>query len=231
VEPDSEAENTGVPEAVEPAAAPEEPQAGMQPAPEPAAPGAPEPVAEASIQNLCESVVDHLRRFESQLSDFVRGTSTCSRAAFDQLYEEMQGYKKNFLREAQRPLLLDLILLYDSIDSLCRNYERATDVNPAILVENLDALRVETETILGRVGIERLAASPEKLNVSLQRAIKTIPTDKPEEHLAVVETVKAGFFAGESPVRKEQVVVKKYKPAGVEAGPGPLEPAQEAASS
>lgn len=155
-------------------------------------------------------VVEHLERFEAQLAEHLRNTASCSRAAFDYLYDEMQGYKKNFLREAQHPLLLDLMMLYDSIDKLRRNYEQASSVDAVTLSQNLDALQAEAEEILGRVGIERMSATPEKLDVNLQRAVKTVPTDNPEEHLLVIEQVKSGFVSGDQTLRKEQVVVKKY---------------------
>lgn len=155
-------------------------------------------------------VIERLDRVEMQLAEHLRESATCSRNAFDQLYEEMQGYKKNFLREAQRPLLLDLMMLYDSIDKLRRNYEQAATVEPATLCQNLDALQVEAEEILGRVGIDRMCVTPDKLDVNLQRAVKTIPTDDPEEHLRVVEQVSAGFISDGRPLRKEQVVVKKH---------------------
>jgi molecular chaperone GrpE (heat shock protein) len=102
------------------------------------------------------------------------------------------------------------MMLYDSIDKLRRNYEQASSVDPVTLCQNLDALQVEAEEILGRVGIERMSATPDKLDVNFQRAVKTIPTDNPEEHLLVVEQLVSGFVSGEQPLRKEQVVVKKY---------------------
>ena len=35
--------------------------------------------------------------------------------AFDQLYEEMRQYKDDFLYQAEKPFLLDLLLFYDSL--------------------------------------------------------------------------------------------------------------------
>jgi molecular chaperone GrpE (heat shock protein) len=157
-------------------------------------------------------VIERLDRFEAQLAEHLRETASCSRTAFDRLYEEMQAYKQNFLREAQRPLLLDLMMLYDSIDKLRRNYEQAAAPDTATLCQNLEVLQAEAEEILGRVGIERMSVTPEKLDVNLQRAVKTIPTDSPEEHLRVVGMVSAGFMSDGRPLRKEQVVVKKHTP-------------------
>jgi len=181
---------------------------------EPPATSEPSPVGADSEPDAPRNqlVIERLDRFEAQLTEHLRDSVSCSRTAFDHLYEEMQAYKKNFLREAQRPLLLDLMMLYDSIDKLRRNYEQASAIDPVTLCQNLDALQVEAEEILGRVGIERMSATPEKLDVNLQRAVKTIPTDDPEEHLLVVGQISSGFVSGAQPLRKEQVIVKKYTP-------------------
>ena len=51
--------------------------------------------------------------------------------AFDQLYEELRQYKEDFIYQAEKPLLLDLLLFYDSLnwfqDSLSKN-EMSEDV-------------------------------------------------------------------------------------------------------
>ena len=41
--------------------------------------------------------------------------------AFDALYAELKQYKENFLAEAERPLLLDLVLFYLDDGILCGN--------------------------------------------------------------------------------------------------------------
>jgi len=155
-------------------------------------------------------VSEQLERFAGQLNEHLRSTTSCSRVAFDRLYEEMQSYKRNFLLEAQRPLLMDLMMLYDSIDTLRRNYSGAAPVDPAVLCQNLDSLQVEAEEILQRVGIERMTATPERLDVNLQKTVKAIPTAHAEEHLQVVERLRSGFLSGEKPFRKEQVIIRTY---------------------
>jgi molecular chaperone GrpE (heat shock protein) len=175
-------------------------------------PGNVDKAAATLLQAKNESVIEYLGRFEAQLTDHLCSTASCSRSAFDRLYDEMQAYKRNFLLEAQRPLLLDLMMLYDSIDKLRRNYDQASTVDPAVLSQNLDSLQVEAEEILLRVGIERMTATPDTLDVNLQKTVKTISTGNPDEHLAVVEHVRSGFLSGGKPLRKEQVIIKTYIP-------------------
>lgn len=163
-----------------------------------------------ALYELSDLVFRHLQHFETRLADHLASTASCSRAAFDHLYDEMQGYKKNFLREAQRPLLTDLMLLCDSVEKLRQSYETKSDIDVPTLRQNLETLQVEVEEILARSGVERMLATPERLDVRLQQAIKTVSTENPEEHLAVVDRLRAGFICSEQAMRKELVVVKKY---------------------
>jgi len=221
---------TNAPEAPSDSTPDEPPRVAREPFPASLpAPSAREPnnvpvgIADSIVMTLLqaqnENMIQHLHRLESQLADHLLTNTSCSRAAFDHLYEEMQAYKKNFLTEAQRPLLLDLMMLYDSIDKLRRNYERTSPVDAVALSQNLDGLQVEAEEILLRVGVERMTATPDKLDISLQRAVSTVPTEHPEEHLLVVEQVRSGFVSGGQPLRKEQVVVKKYSPRTPSSNP------------
>lgn len=195
--------------ALEPGA-PERPAEPAAAAAEPAVRGAGEPPAPPVQRD--GAVLERLAKFEALLADHLGATAACSRAAFDRLYEEMQGYKKNFLLEAQRPLLQDLMMLYDSIEKLRRNYEQATAPDPRVLAQNLEGLQVEAEEILLRVGIERMTATADKLDVATQRAVQTVATANPDENLQVVERVKVGFLCAGQVLRKEQVVVRKYTP-------------------
>lgn len=194
------------------------------PAPPPATPSnAVGENADSSVMTLLQaqngSVIEHLERLEAQLTDHLRANASCSRAAFDHLYDEMQAYKRNFLLEAQRPLLQDLMMLFDSIDKLRRNYQQAASLDLAALSQNLEGLQVEAEEILLRVGIERMTGLSDKLDVNLQRAVKTVATENPEENLQVVEQVRCGFVSGGQPLRKEQVIVKKYTPRAPSGSP------------
>ena len=54
----------------------------------------------ASLQELVEQ--------QNQRDEVQRG-------AFDQLYAELRQYKEDFIFQAEKPLLLDLLLFYDSL--------------------------------------------------------------------------------------------------------------------
>ena len=159
----------------------------------------------------CESLAARLAKVEELLEGHWRAETAKSKAAHDQLYDEMQGYKQNFLVAAQRPLLADLMLHYDTIVSLRQDWEQVEEIDLAVLRDNLRSLEVEAEEVLARAGVERMGVTPDKLDVRLQQAMRTIPTEIAEEDLRVVERLKAGFAIDGRPLRKEQVVILKHR--------------------
>src|SRR5690606_34466312 len=70
-----------------------------------------EPVTSDDLVRLRDSV-DALRRtVDTRLSE-----DPVREQAFEKLYAELKDYKDGFVQEAERPLLLDLLLLYDSMN-------------------------------------------------------------------------------------------------------------------
>ena len=50
------------------------------------------------------------------------------RQAFDALYDEMRQYKDDFIFQAEKPLLLDLLLFYDSLNWFRDSLDRGVHV-------------------------------------------------------------------------------------------------------
>jgi molecular chaperone GrpE (heat shock protein) len=161
--------------------------------------------------------------FGKRLEHHLIETESCSRSAFNRLYEEMRQYKDNFVFEVQRGLLQDVLLLYDGIQQLKRHYSTAQDIDGQALMANFDGLAIETEEILLRRGLERLIESPDKLDPYLQKAVRVIKSNDPDEDMAIVERLRVGFRLGDRMFRKEEVVIKKCAqspPQPMEFGPG-----------
>jgi molecular chaperone GrpE (heat shock protein) len=199
-----ESDNSEVPEEQPEAEKPEEashPESGEEEATEPE--DKPDPLKE---------VIYAIQTFDERLDKHLRQTSSFSKDAFDNLYEEMRQYKDNFLLSAQRPLLNEIMMLYDSVNKLKKIYETSETIDIKSLLGNLEGLTVEAEEILARREILPIYESSEKLNKDNQKAIKTVPTDNPDEDMLIIEHNKTGFTLGESIFRREEVTVKKYKP-------------------
>ncbi|NCG19116.1 MAG: hypothetical protein GWP91_08900, partial [Rhodobacterales bacterium] len=66
---------------------------------------------ETSLNRLTHELGEMRQMVQDRLSnDKVR------EKAFDKLYEELRQYKDDFIFQAEKPLLLDLLLFYDSLN-------------------------------------------------------------------------------------------------------------------
>ena len=125
--------------------------------------------------------------------------------AFDALYEELKLYRENFLEEAEKPLLLDLLLFYDSM-----NWFRSAMGNPeqsdAVIQDSFQYLMDEFLEILYRRDVAPMEPTAH-FDRSRQRALKAQVTDDPSAHEKVARVLKRGFLRGEKVLRLEDVEI------------------------
>ena len=125
--------------------------------------------------------------------------------AFDKLYQEMCQYKENFIFSALRPILADLILLYDNIGRM----EQFATGDEAVQV--ICDIREEIIEILYRQDVEEIPPTGKKLDRKLQRAVKTVPTQDPSEDGDVIEVMRQGFLRGSVLMRPQEVICKRIR--------------------
>ncbi len=133
--------------------------------------------------------------------------------AFDKLYEEMQRQREAaaMLDRAVKPMLSDLLLLYDSLkkfeillnthensitSEICLNFRFIIDE----LLESLyrqEVLPVNEEDTI-------------TFNSKIQRAIKTIESDNIDDDYKVVSISRDGFTWREKILRPQEVVIKRF---------------------
>jgi molecular chaperone GrpE (heat shock protein) len=145
---------------------------------------------------------------------------------FDALHEELKGYKDGFLLESvHKPIIRDLISLYDDLAAIHRQMQDAV----------LDAARTESETgvkllgrlktmdtniehngefileVLARLEVTILPIGTGKLDKHTQRAVAVEMAEDPDEDSAIVRSVKRGFSWKGRVIRAEEVIIKKWK--------------------
>lgn len=120
--------------------------------------------------------------------------------AFDRLYADLDATRRNAAFTSNRPLYIDLILLYDRIDVACKQAKEQT-------YDFATSLRDELTEILLRQNIHRIQDSGHIFNPRLQRAISTEEVVSPAEDCTVVRVVREGFACGEDILRPQEVVV------------------------
>lgn len=131
--------------------------------------------------------------------------------AYDQLYEELRQYKDNFLKSAQKPLFLDVILLFDGISRTINQFADLPDekVTRQMVVDALSHTRDEIIELLYRRDIEKIADAPKKLDVTIQKPVTRIETDNADEDRDIVQVVREGFRWSGVVLRAQEVVVKR----------------------
>lgn len=135
---------------------------------------------------------------------------------FSALHEELKGYRDEALRQAQRPLIADLLLLHDRI---CRE----ADGCPAETTPVLERLLQDVTDALYRANVEPLPETPRVFDRTVQKAVRAETTHDESENLVVLRVVRKGFAWNGKLLRPEEVIVLRYEPEpeGIPSGEAP----------
>ena len=155
-----------------------------------------------------------------------------SQRMFDALHEELKDYKDGFLLESiLKPIIRDLVSLYDDLSTIHRQMEECVSACDATGGAVFDRLRrMETNVahhcefvleILARLEVSMTPIGVGRLDKHTQRAVALEMVDDPELDMMVVRTVKRGFVWKTRVLRAEEVVVKKWKQGNVSGTPNP----------
>jgi molecular chaperone GrpE (heat shock protein) len=145
---------------------------------------------------------------------------------FDALHEELKGYKDGFLLESvHKPIIRDLISLYDDLSTIHRQMHDALaeavklPVEPSVkLLEHLKTMDTHIEhncefivEVLARLEVVMLPVGSGKLDKQTQRAVAVEMAEDPDDDGNIVRCVKRGFFWKGRVLRAEEVIIKKWK--------------------
>lgn len=154
--------------------------------------------------------------------------NTVSRQMFDALHDELKDYKDNFLFETvSKPLIRDVITLYDDLTEIHRLMAAALLETPAVLqetpeglgfVEKLGGIEIHIAhnvefilEVMARMEVTQMDVGVGKLDKNRQRAVTVENAECAEEDLTVVRVYKRGFLWRDRIVRPEDVGIKKWK--------------------
>ncbi len=137
--------------------------------------------------------------------------------ALDRLLGELRDYKTNFVRQQQQPLLREII---DCFDFATREAERLSPLrgeseesaSPATeAARSFGVLAQMLVDLLSRYDIEPYRHDGPLFDAKMQQCVKTVPCDSPDKDKQVAEVGASGFRLGDQIIRREQVVVYKYR--------------------
>jgi molecular chaperone GrpE len=168
-----------------------------------------------TIQKIQNSLL--LMKFEteegiSKLSDLFKEkvSNDCVKdKAFEELYNQLDAYKVNFIYSAIKPFIQDLLLLYDRVESEIESHSSPGQEDCA----KLSSFRDELLEILYRndITLMQKTAEGEKFNPEISNAVDRAETDDENLDNTVKKVLKAGFKKGKSVLRPELVMIYKYK--------------------
>ena len=127
--------------------------------------------------------------------------------AFDQLYEELSQYKQNFVFEAEKPLLLDLLLFFDSL-SWFQTSLVEQDVSTEVIADSFQYLLDEFLELLYRRDVVPVE-NKDFFDRHIHKAVQVVNTSDSEKDQSVKQVLKRGFVRGERVLRPEEVVIAR----------------------
>ena len=153
------------------------------------------------------SRLDHLQELMENRLAYDAGKEQLIR----ELGDELQGYRNEVSRRQKRPILMDLLHLYDSINNIFQGLQRQENVDRAKIAEVWEMISAELLEVLARQEVYPLEGDISCLDRRLHRAVTTEITTVPEENNMIAKVLRSGFTWGEQVLRPEEVILKKYQ--------------------
>jgi molecular chaperone GrpE (heat shock protein) len=160
------------------------------------------------------------------LQELVDQKNGLTERMFDALHEELKGYKDAFLLESvYKPIIRDLISLYDDLSNIHRQTQEAlaeagkqTASDGDRLPDRLKAMDMHIEhncefivEVLARLDVTMLPVGAGKLDKQTQRAVALEMAEDPDEEGDITRVAKRGFLWKNRVLRAEEVIIKKWK--------------------
>ena len=156
------------------------------------------------LDKLAEAIQELRRTIDEHIAH-----DPAREAAVEKLYSELRTYRDGFLVEAEKPLLLDLLLLYDSFHWFHHALVHE-DRSPEVIADAFQFLVDELLEILYRRDVIPMDAA-ERFDRTLHRAMQVEPTDSPDQDQGIARVLKRGFVRRDQVLRPEEVVVYRLR--------------------
>lgn len=163
--------------------------------------------SDSVTRKTMEGVLAELARLRESLEARPRDNGL-SQKAFEQLYEELRQYKEDFVFQAEKPLLLDLLLFYDSLNWFHQSL-LGQEMNPDVIAESFQYLIDEFLEVLYRRDVVPLEGA-QRFDRRTQKAVQTVDTPDPSADCSVAAVLKRGFTRGDRILRPEEVVIRRH---------------------
>ena len=167
--------------------------------------------ADANSELTLDALAEELGSLREGLEGFAR-RDEIQKQAFDALYEELRQYKDDFIFQMEKPLLLDLLLFYDSLTWFQQSLLKQ-EMSPEVTADSFQYLLDEFLELLYRRDVLP-SDTRTRFDKRFQKAVKVVVTDEADLDYQVQEVVKRGFSRSGRSLRPEEVVVYRYSSDG-----------------
>jgi len=134
--------------------------------------------------------------------------------AFDQLYEELKAYKEDWQFQAEKPLLLDLLLFYDSLNWFQESLVKQ-EMSRDVVADSFQYLIDEFLELLYRRDVVPME-SARVFDRKRHKAVQVVDTQDKSQDQSIQQVLKRGFNRGDRILRAEEVVIRRHKPVSTE---------------
>lgn len=162
------------------------------------------------------SILKENHRMQQEIKDMIQSRleyDAVKEKAFDKLYEEMRRQKEgsDLLDRAVKPVLSDLLLLYDSMKNFESSFINNQSLNSEDAMRNFKYIMDELMEILYRQEVTPIDENlSEFFNSKLQKATKTENAESKEDDFKIVSIVRRGFVWRDKVLRPQEVVIKRF---------------------
>lgn len=133
----------------------------------------------------------------------------------DALHKELQAHRDDLYFKILRPVLMDLIAMYDDLHSIARHEDGRDSANlsegEVRMRRNLASFADTIEEILDRYGVSAFTEEGDSVFPQRQRSIKQVETSETGQDRRIAERLRKGFCHGDKVLRPE--IVATYKVA------------------
>lgn len=127
----------------------------------------------------------------------------------DRLHEENQGLKNGERERALKPLLLDLIWLFDDLGKTAAEYAAREDATSA--ARDFALYRDAVSDVLAKQGVETYHVAPgDAFDKTAHRVLGTVPTEDAAADRQVVRVLRSGFRSDHQVIRSAEVEVFRF---------------------
>jgi molecular chaperone GrpE len=162
------------------------------------------------IQQAINTMMQSISRLQADFETKIKYDESKDRT-IDAMHRELQNYREDLSLKILRPLILDIVSLYDDLNLLDRKYsESEQSVKVGKFTSDLKTFATDIEEIVSRYSFEFYQVDSDRFDRSLQTTQKVVNTDNPHLDKQTIDRIRPGLRYGDRVVRPELVTAYRY---------------------